>query len=165
VDDRLPHFGTGRVGGASADDVELLRPGRLATRASIVRRFRLYDDDAIGRVHVISAGKYLGLPLQEICDILSALEGGLCAEVHDRLRPALSTRLEETRQQLEALATVSPCLADAIAGLDGAPRERDYGTTACIGVPAVAELDRFGAAAMSPHNVPTSVDVPIACSL
>src|SRR5690348_12322615 len=90
------------------------RPGlRPARRSS--GGFRLYDDGAVGRVQVISAAKYLGLPLQEICDLLAARDGGLCDEVRERLRPAVSARLDDARQQLAALATFAPCLIDALA--------------------------------------------------
>ncbi|MET8847607.1 MerR family DNA-binding transcriptional regulator [Amycolatopsis sp. NPDC004625] len=117
--------------------------------------FRLYDD-AIGRVRVISAGKYLGLPPQEIYDLLTALEGGLCAEVRDRLRPPLAARLEEARRQLAALATVTPCLAD---DPQHAP---DRGAVACAGVPATVEpvLDAAPVPAES-----SCAHVPIACFL
>lgn len=105
--------------------------------------FRLYDDGAIGRVQVISAGKYLGLPLQEICDLLTALDGGLCAEVRDRLRPPLA-----------ALATVTPCLADAVAGLDDAQQDA-----------AGESVGLSGAAAVSTEAPSPCTHLPVACSL
>jgi DNA-binding transcriptional MerR regulator len=65
---------------------------------------RLYDDDAIDRLRFVTAGKRLGLPLDEIADLLVVRDGGRCADVRDRLRPLLSSRIAEAERRSVELA-------------------------------------------------------------
>lgn len=55
--------------------------------------YRLYDDSAVDRLGFIGAGKHLGLPLEEIRELLGVWESGLCVQVQDRLRPLLRAGL------------------------------------------------------------------------
>jgi len=55
--------------------------------------YRLFDDQAVERIEVITTGKRLGLPLEEIRDLLQAWENGLCRDVRERLRPMVLSQI------------------------------------------------------------------------
>lgn len=62
--------------------------------------YRLYDEDAVERLAFIAAGKHLGLPLQEIRDLLVVWESGLCVQVQDQLRPHLRRGIAVAQQRV-----------------------------------------------------------------
>jgi DNA-binding transcriptional MerR regulator len=84
--------------------------------------YRLYDDQAIERLAFISLGKRLGLPLDEIRDLLPVWEGGLCADVRTRLRPMLLAHIDDTDRRREELDAFADRLRAALAEIDGPPR-------------------------------------------
>lgn len=83
--------------------------------------YRLYDDVAVQRLG-IAAGKHLGLPLEEIRDLLAVWEDGLCADVRARLRPMLAARIAEAEQRAAELAAFTDRLRGALAEVDGPVR-------------------------------------------
>jgi DNA-binding transcriptional MerR regulator len=81
--------------------------------------YRLYGADAAGRLEFISAAKRLGLPLAEIRDLLATWDEGECADLRDRLRPLLESKIAAAERHAAELARFSARLADALARLDG----------------------------------------------
>lgn len=57
--------------------------------------YRLYGQEALERLGFIGAAKHLGLPLEEIAELLGVWERGACAQVKADLRPRLAARLAE----------------------------------------------------------------------
>ncbi|WP_116052067.1 MerR family transcriptional regulator [Amycolatopsis palatopharyngis] len=84
--------------------------------------YRLYGDDAIERLGFITSGKRLGLPLEEIRDLLQVWEDGLCTDVRHRLRPMLATRIAEAEQRATELDAFTERLRQALTEIDGPPR-------------------------------------------
>jgi MerR family copper efflux transcriptional regulator len=84
--------------------------------------YRLYDDESVERLRFISSGKHLGLPLQEIRDLLRVWDDGLCTDVRERLRPMLLARIAEADERAAELAGFTGRLRAALADLDGPPR-------------------------------------------
>lgn len=62
--------------------------------------YRVYGEEAVARLEFISAAKHLGLPLEEIRELLGAWETGTCAEVRVRLRPLVAARIVEAERRV-----------------------------------------------------------------
>ena len=83
--------------------------------------YRLYDADAVERLGFITAAKRLGLPLEEIAELLDVWADGSCAEVRDDLRPRLARRIAEADQRASELAAFTATLHAAREHLDALP--------------------------------------------
>ena len=83
--------------------------------------YRLFDDDALDRLAFIRAAKHVGLPLDEIGDLLSLRAQAHCTEVRSQLRPKIATRLDEVREQIAELQAFARVLADSLDQLDALP--------------------------------------------
>lgn len=83
--------------------------------------YRVYDEDAVERLAFITAAKRLGLPLEEIAELLHVWADGTCAQVRDTLRPRLATRIAEAGQRASELAAFTATLHRAREHLDALP--------------------------------------------
>jgi DNA-binding transcriptional MerR regulator len=83
--------------------------------------YRVYDEGAVDRLGFITAAKRLGLPLEEIAELLHAWADGSCAQVRDSLRPRLATRIAEAEQRASELAAFTATLHRAREHLDALP--------------------------------------------
>jgi DNA-binding transcriptional MerR regulator len=79
--------------------------------------YRLYDDSALARLRFIVRAKQLGLPLEEIRELVAVWEGGLCAHVQDRLREHITAKSTEVRARVAELTTFATQLDAAHAQL------------------------------------------------
>jgi DNA-binding transcriptional MerR regulator len=95
--------------------------GLLPARRS-ASGYRLYGEDAVERLGFINAGKQLGLPLDEIRDLLQAWEDGLCTDVRTRVRPMLQARIADAQQRAAELDAFVDRLRQALAHINGSPR-------------------------------------------
>ncbi|GAA4011831.1 MerR family transcriptional regulator [Allokutzneria multivorans] len=80
--------------------------------------YRLYDDTAVERIEFIQSGKRLGLPLEEIRDLMAVWENGLCADVRARLRPLVLAGIDEAQRRTAELDAFSERLRRALSDLD-----------------------------------------------
>ncbi|MCO5971697.1 MerR family transcriptional regulator [Actinoallomurus soli] len=83
--------------------------------------YRVYGQDAIERLSFIDAAKHLGLPLEEIADLLAVWESGACADVKADLRPRVAARLTEAERRIAELTAFTATLHRALAHLDALP--------------------------------------------
>lgn len=111
--------------------------------------YRVYGEDAVERLSFIGAAKRLGLPLDEIAELLPAWASGPCTDVKAGLRPRVADRLAEAERRIAELTAFTGTLRRALAHLDALP-DRDGRCDAECGCPAPAA--RTDA-------------VPVACSL
>ncbi len=104
-------------GGISADTVRYYeRIGLLAEPDRSPSGYRLYDDEAVERLHFIKRAQRLGLRLDEIGELLQIKEDGLCPCGHTR------TLLERRVAQLdEEMAAMARLRADITAMLGDLP--------------------------------------------
>src|SRR5699024_9455688 len=79
---------------------------------------------AIERLAFIAAAKHLGLPLDEIGELLTVWETGACKEVKADLRPRIAARLDEAQQRIAELTAFTTSLDAALDHLDALP-DRD----------------------------------------
>lgn len=73
--------------------------------------YRIYGEDAVQRLSFISSAKVLGLPLEEIRDLLGVWEQGVCAAVRDRMLPLVADRIADADRRRAELAAFSARLA------------------------------------------------------
>jgi DNA-binding transcriptional MerR regulator len=81
--------------------------------------YRVYDEDAVRRLEFIGSAKHLGLPLEEIRELLGAWEQGVCAQVRERLRPLIAERIAEAERRIAELSAFTAHLAAVHEELDG----------------------------------------------
>lgn len=74
--------------------------------------YRLYGEDA---------AKHLGLPLEEIGNLLTVWETGACKDVKADLRPRIAARLDEAQQRIAELTAFTDSLHTALDHLDALP--------------------------------------------
>jgi DNA-binding transcriptional MerR regulator len=77
--------------------------GLLAATERSSGGYRLYDEAAVARLRFIDRAKHLGLPLEEIRDLVAVWDGGLCAHVQDRLRAHITIKSVEVRDRIADL--------------------------------------------------------------
>lgn len=83
--------------------------------------YRLYDEHALERLRFIARGKQLGLPLDEIRELLTAWEEGPCAPVQEKLRQLLTEKISEVRGRIAELTDFSGQLTAARGALQSHP--------------------------------------------
>jgi DNA-binding transcriptional MerR regulator len=88
--------------GLSADTVRYYeRVGLLPEPARSAAGYRLYDQDAVGRLRLIKGAQRAGLRLREIGELLQVADRGLCPCGHTET--LLRQRLAEVRAELDRL--------------------------------------------------------------
>ena len=61
--------------------------------------YRLFDDQAVARIELITTGKRLGLQLEEIRHLLQVWQDGLCRDVRAWLRPMVLSQIAGAQRQ------------------------------------------------------------------
>ncbi|MFI6375705.1 MerR family transcriptional regulator [Streptomyces sp. NPDC050546] len=100
------------------EDAGLLPAGRSPAG------YRMYGEDAVERLAFIGAAKHLGLPLEEIADLLAVWESGSCKEVKGDLAPRIVARLGAAQRRIAELSAFAVSLRAALEHLDALP-DRD----------------------------------------
>lgn len=128
------------------EDAGLLAPGRSPAG------YRMYGEDAVARLAFIGSAKHLGLPLEEIGELLGVWEDGACADVKADLRPRITARLAEAEHRLAELSAFTDSLHGVLRNLDALP-DRTVPCDAACGFPD------------SHTSTDAPAEPPIACSL
>ncbi|WP_267241616.1 MerR family transcriptional regulator [Streptomyces sp. PR69] len=108
--------------------------------------YRVYDEQSVDRLAFISSAKLLGLPLEEIRELLEVWEQGVCAAVRARMLPLVADRIADADQRLAELSAFSARLAEVCEQLSGTAPEGGCGpdcgcvTTTARQGPAPVEL-------------------------
>ncbi|RSN71968.1 MerR family transcriptional regulator [Actinomadura sp. WAC 06369] len=108
---------------------------------------RLYGEDAVDRLAFIGAAKRLGLPLEEVSELLGVRESGACADVKADLRPRVAARIADAEARAAELAAFTAALHRTLRHLDSLP-DRPGPCDAGCGFPA--------GEARAPHPVDAS---------
>lgn len=159
--------------------------GLLAASERSTGGYRLYDEAAVSRLRFIERAKQLGLPLEEIRELVAVWDGGLCAHVQDRLRTHVAAKAVDVRARLGALRALADQLDAAGTALaEQAPDGPCGDGCGCVGVGQGSELvpvpvdlgltqiERLASSARSPGTPGaataagmSAVAVPVACTL
>lgn len=83
--------------------------------------YRMYGEAALERPAFIGAAKHLGLPLEEIGELLAVWEAGACRDVKADLRPRIAAHLAEAEARTAESAAFSASLHAALEHLDTLP--------------------------------------------
>ncbi|WP_405675560.1 MerR family transcriptional regulator [Streptomyces sp. NBC_01511] len=83
--------------------------------------YRIFDEEAVERLGFIGAAKLLGLPLEEIAQLLGVWETGACTDVRAELRPRVAARVVEAESRIVELEVFASSLRSALEHLDALP--------------------------------------------
>ena len=128
--------------------------------------YRVYGEEAVERLQVISAAKHLGLALEDIRDLLDVWRDGACADVRARLAPLVSARIDDAHVRIAELTAFVGVLAEARERIAGpGPAGRCGPGCGCLDTPTDADP---APRALLPLAPPAGRDRPapaVACSL
>jgi DNA-binding transcriptional MerR regulator len=123
--------------------------GLLAATERSSGGYRLYDEAAVARLRFIDRAKQLGLPLEEIRELVAVWDGGLCAHVQDRLRAHITTKSVEVRDRIADLTLFAGQLDEAGSELATSSPDGPCGEGCGCADPGVGRGD--GAAGAAPQ--------------
>ncbi|MET8590430.1 MerR family transcriptional regulator [Streptomyces sp. NPDC005078] len=134
--------------------------------------YRSYGEDAVERLAFIGAAKHLGLPLEEIGELLGVWESGACHEVKADLRPRIADRLGEAERRAAELSAFTASLHSALEHLDALPDRAGRCDPECgfLGPPAKAAAQPVDVLLAPSRQAATEEreswsTAPVACSL
>ncbi|MFF8732013.1 MerR family transcriptional regulator [Streptomyces sp. NPDC015171] len=135
--------------------------------------YRLYGEAAVERLAFIGAAKHLGLPLEEIGELLGVWESGACRDVKADLRPRLAARLTEAEERSAELAAFTASLYTALEHLDALPDRASPCDPECgfLTTPIPAVGTQAVDVALAPSRQAAEAEAeswrtaPVACSL
>lgn len=93
--------------------------GLVAPATRTASGYRLYDEDALGRLAFIARAKQLGCSLEEITDLVGIWDGQRCGPVQKRFHDLVTSKLAETERQVAELTALSEQLRHAASQLAG----------------------------------------------
>ncbi|OLT24102.1 MerR family transcriptional regulator [Actinomadura sp. CNU-125] len=131
--------------------------------------YRLYGEDAVDRLAFIGAAKHLGLPLEEVAELLAVWESGACAEVKADLRPRVAARISDAEARAAELAAFTATLRQALRHLDSLPDRPGPCDPECGFLTPGPQARRPVDIAILPSRQATEAErwrtAPVACSL
>lgn len=107
--------------GVPATSLRFYQSAGLLPAERTASGYRLYDPDAIEQMAFNGAAKHLGLPLEEIAELLAVWEADGCVDVKTNLRPRIAARLDDAERHLAELRTFTASLQRALERLDALP--------------------------------------------
>ena len=155
--------------GVPATTLRFYESAGLITADRTPSGYRCYGQDAVRRLAFIGAAKHLGLPLEEIAELLAVWQTGACAEVKADLRPRIAARLVQAEQRAGEIAAFTASLHSALEHLDALPDRTTRCDPECGFLSRSA--DRIVELALSPSRGTAEAraedrrSAPIACSL
>lgn len=154
-----------RVGVSTATVRYYERIGVLPAPERSANGYRIYDARAVERLEFVARSKQLGCTLDEITDLVTAWDGGVCGPIQDRLRTLVADKLDAAQAEVVELVALTADLRRAAASLEHhRPLGQCDDRCGCI-------TDTSDATAAPPSvgiefaSEPTRDDTPIACTL
>jgi DNA-binding transcriptional MerR regulator len=81
--------------------------------------YRVYGDEAVQRLEFITSAKYLGLPLEEIGELLQVWQDGVCASVRAQMVHLVRARMDEAQARIAELTAFTAHLGEVHQELSG----------------------------------------------
>jgi DNA-binding transcriptional MerR regulator len=127
--------------GIPASTLRFYEQAGLLPALRTASNYRIYDEAAVARLEFIGSAKLLGLPLEEIRELLSVWEKGVCGEVRHRLRPLVAARIAEAQRRIAELSAFVARLGDVHEELGGPVPLRACGPgCGCVPGPVLVDL-------------------------
>lgn len=154
--------------GVPASTLRFYENAGLLPAARTATGYRLYGEEAVERLQLIGTAKRLGLPLEEIGDLLAVWETGTCAQVKADLRPRITARLAQAAQRTAEISAFTAALRGALERVDALPDRADRCGPGC-GLTTTAPPETHagpapGRDAAGPESQRWRL-APVACSL
>jgi DNA-binding transcriptional MerR regulator len=172
----------------TVEDVTSLRISQLANRSGVpattlrfyetagllpadrtAAGYRVYGEVAVERLAFIGAAKHLGLPLEEIAELLAVWESGACKEVKADLRPRIAARIADAEARAAELAAFTSSLHRALDHLGALPDRPGRCDPACgFLVPDASTTNPMEVTVLPNHQAADAErwrTAPVACSL
>lgn len=138
----------------------LLSPDRTAAG------YRVYDEEAVDRLQFIRAAKHLGLPLDEVAELVAVWQSGACVDVKESLRPRLVARLADAEVRAAELASFITTLQRAQQRLGSLPDRTGRCDPACGFLsPTASPVGEQQLDKAAPAGEERWRNAPVACSL
>jgi DNA-binding transcriptional MerR regulator len=109
--------------GVSTSTLRFYEQAGLLSAARTTSGYRTYDEQAVRRLEFVGAAKLLGLPLEEIRELLGVWEDGECLHVRAKLRPLVAARIVQAEQRIAELTAFTAHLERVHDELGGAGRD------------------------------------------
>lgn len=132
--------------GVPATTLRYYESAGLLTADRTPSGYRVYGEPALERLAFIRAAKQVGLPLDEIRELLQVWHRGACVDVRQRMRPMMSARLEDVTARIAELQQFAASLQSALAHLDALPGRATPCDAQCtfLQSPAPQTVEAFG---------------------
>src|SRR4029453_3571449 len=112
--------------------------------------YRMYEESAVPRLQFIDGAKQLGLPLEEIRELIAVWDGGQCVHVRDRLARRITAKSGEVRSRIRELTGFAAQLEAARAELAGPAPDGPCGPGCGCAEGADGSSERARASEMGP---------------
>jgi DNA-binding transcriptional MerR regulator len=144
--------------------------------------YRMYEESAVPRLQFIDRAKQLGLPLEEIRELIAVWDGGQCVHVRDRLARRITAKSGEVRSRIRELTGFAAQLDATRAELSRPAPDGPCGPGCGCGEGAGSSSERVRAPEMVPlmrrrpagdssanpaleGEPPAEMRAPVACTL
>ena len=131
--------------------------------------YRVYGEQAVDRLTFITSAKHLGLPLEEIAELLAVWEAGSCAQVRADLRPRIADRIADAGGRIAELQALTASLHRALEHLDALPDRTGPCDPECGFLAPATSTSPVVPLTLSPNRVAVGAQrwrtAPVACSL
>ena len=129
--------------------------------------YRLFDDQAVERIELITTGKRLGLQLEEIRHLLQVWQDGLCRDVRAWLRPVVLSQIAGAQRQAAEIDAFIERLQKASLAIESPvpPGRCDSGCCAVPGPEPVPATAGPSTAGLSARRRDANREPQIACTL
>jgi MerR family transcriptional regulator, copper efflux regulator len=155
--------------GVPASTLRFYDSAGLLPAARTAAGYRLYGEEAVERLSLISTAKHLGLPLEDIGDLLAVWETGTCAQVKADLESRITARLAEAAQRAAEINAFTAALGGALEYVQALP-DRAHRCGPGCGLPATPPAPPSTAGPADSRDAAGSEGqrwrtAPVACSL
>lgn len=137
------------------------RIGLLPSPERLLNGYRVYDESAVEHLAFISRAKRMGVPLDQVSELIELWSTGGCRPLQDRIRSFLAEKIAEVRDQRLELAAFENQLEGLLGRLDASESLPGLCDLDC----ACVHLDEADDAAGTCSRFPTVSRGEVSCTL
>jgi MerR family transcriptional regulator, copper efflux regulator len=137
------------------------RIGLLPSPDRLLNGYRVYDDSAVEHLAFIGRAKRMGVPLEQVSELIELWSTGGCRPLQERIRSFLAEKINEVRAQRLELAEFEHQLEGLLGRLDNSDSSSGLCDLDC----ACVHLDDRDDAVSTCSRFPTMSRGDVSCSL